>query len=112
MTLKTANELWSDYLFLTCQMNKFIAVQNYEMFTELLQQRERLQKIIEQAQDAAYKQSPEGRQVMADIQRENQFITNQLRIFLNKAKQEETVNQAYDPYMAAKQVGGWMDRQS
>lgn len=111
MTTKSTADLWSDYLFLTRQMDKFISKQNYDMFLELARQRESLQELIDQRQDHDYKTTAEGRKILADIKYDNQMIMNKLRIFLNRAKQEETLNQAYDPYITARQVGGWMDKQ-
>lgn len=111
MTTKGAADLWSDYLFLTRQMDKFISKQNYDMFFDLARQRECLQEMIDQASDQHYKLTAEGQQVLADIKRDNQIIMNKLRMFLNSIKQEDALNQAYDPYAVSRQVGGWMDRQ-
>lgn len=112
MSAKSANDLWGDYLFLTKEMGKFIARQDFELFFELTEQRERLQVMIDQTDDDVFKRTDQGRQVAAEIRRQNQVITNRLRSLLNSAKQEHTVNQAYDPYGAAGQVGRRMDEQS
>ncbi|MCX7780198.1 MAG: hypothetical protein N2491_04660 [Negativicutes bacterium] len=112
MMIKPAKELWHDYLFLTQEMAKFLQRQDFDMFFELMEQRERLQAMIDEADGDGFKVSDEGRQILNSIRQENQLIMLQLRVNLNNARHERKVNQAYDPYAAMGLVGSRMDRQS
>jgi hypothetical protein len=90
--------MWDDYLFLTREMVKLLDKQDYDLFFDLLDQRERLQTMINEQADTAYAQSPAGLANMLLIQRENQAMQRKLKMFLNRAKQQQQLTQAYDAY--------------
>lgn len=102
--------VWDDYLFLTREIGKFLARQDFAMATELLDQRDRLQGIIEAMPPTGFLGSPEGRELRAAIEKENKTILNKIKLLLNKARQDQTVSQAYDLYGAAQRLGSRMDR--
>lgn len=95
MTKKTAQALWQDYRFLTKEMMKFLAKQDMELFYELMNQRERLQSLIEQAPDDGFKDSPEGRSVISEIRQDSQEIIDNLRIRMGNSKRQHQVSKAY-----------------
>ncbi|MGI6091543.1 MAG: hypothetical protein GX348_00295 [Veillonellaceae bacterium] len=105
-----AKRLWNEYLFLTREMAKFLDKQDYDLFFEIMRQRESLQQKIDECTDD-YKKTPEGREVLTSIRAQNQVIMQKLRLFLNQAKQQQSVSQAYD-IGGSRPVGVRFDRQS
>lgn len=95
MVGKTAQALWQDYRFLTKEMLKFLAKQDMELFYDLLNQRERLQTIIEQTPDDGFKVSPAGRSLLAEIQQDSQSIIHSLQLRLGSSKRQHLVAEAY-----------------
>lgn len=95
MVRKTAEALWQDYQFLTKEMLKFIGKQDMDLFNDLLNQRERLQAIIEQTADDGYKISPQGKSLIREIQQINQEITNNMQLLHNSNKRQHQVSEAY-----------------
>lgn len=104
-----AKKLWNEYLFLTREMAKFLDKQDYDLFFEIMRQREGLQQQLDECADD-YKKTQEGRAVLESIRTENHVIMQKLRLFLNRAKQQQSVSQAYD-VTGARPVGGRLDRQ-
>lgn len=95
MVGKTAEALWQDYRFLTREMKKFLIQQDMELFNDLMNQRERLQVIIDQNADEGFKVSPQGRSLLSEIQQMNQDITANMQLLLNRSKQQHQVTEAY-----------------
>lgn len=92
---KTAPALWQDYRFLTKEMLKFLAKQDMELFYELLNQRERLQTIIDQTADGGFKASSVGRSLLFEIQQDSQTISQNLQVRLGSSKRQHQVSEAY-----------------
>ena len=98
MAGKTARELWQDYRFLTQEMLKFLTKQDMDLFYELMKQREHLQAMIDEAADEGFKNSPEGRELLIEIQQDSQLIAKRLQLQLNSGKRQQQVAAAYgDP---------------
>jgi len=95
MVGKTAKALWQDYQFLTKEMLKFLAKPDMDLFYELMNQREKLQTLIEQTADPDYKVSPEGRALLNQIKQDNQTIAHNLQLQLSKSKRQHQVTEAY-----------------
>ncbi len=93
--LQTAKELWLDYWFLTREMSKFLMKKEWELFYELMRQRQIMQARIQQADDD-FKTTQEGRKLIFEIQQENNAIRQRLQFNLNRLKQHEQVSRAYD----------------
>lgn len=66
-----------------------------DLFYNLMNQRERLQTIIEQTADDGFKVSPEGQILLAEIQQDSQYIIRNLRIRLSSSKRQHQVLEAY-----------------
>jgi len=94
--VRSANGLWQDYLFLTREMSKFLTRKDFDLFNEIMSQRDKLQKIIDHASDGTFKHSLEGQAVLAAIRQENQKISLMLKINMNQLQQQHGVAQAYD----------------
>jgi len=92
---ETAEALWQDYRFLTKEMKKFLIEQDMELFNILLNQRERLQAIIDQTADDGFKVSPRGRSLLSEIQQVNQDITDNMQLLLSRSKRQHQVSEAY-----------------
>lgn len=96
MTNKTSQELWQDYQFLTSEMIKFLDKPDMNLFYELMNQRERLQNMIDESEDKGYKASSEGKALLSQIQRDNQYITEHLQLQINQGKHIHQVAEVYN----------------
>ncbi|MDD4601166.1 MAG: hypothetical protein PHQ46_08950 [Negativicutes bacterium] len=103
-------KFWDDYLFITREMAKFLEKQDYDLFFELMRQREVVQKAIDECGDE-YKTTEEGRQVLESVRCENQVIQQKVQMYLNRATQKQTISKAYDGGVVARPVGIRLDRQ-
>lgn len=92
---KTAQALWQDYHFLTKEMLKFISKQEMELFYHLLNQRERLQAVIEQVPDNGFTKSPDGRNLLREIRQDSQEVIIEMQIRMGKSKRQHQVSKAY-----------------
>jgi len=92
---KSAKALWQDYRFLTKEMIKFLAKQDMELFNELMNQRERLQTMLNQVNDDGFKDSTEGQTILAEVQQDNQSIIDNVQVLLSQSKRQHQVSQAY-----------------
>ena len=87
---------WQDYLFLTREMKKFLFKRDLDIFLSLVEQREKLQVILEKLADSNYYASPEGKSLLLQVQQENQKMMTQFHIVFNNIKKQENVSQAYE----------------
>lgn len=92
---RTAQELWQDYLFLTKEMIKFLEKPDMNLFYELMNQRERLQPLIEQNDDKNYRISKEGQGLFSEIQQVNEKMNQILQLRYNSAKHHRQVAEIY-----------------
>jgi arginyl-tRNA--protein-N-Asp/Glu arginylyltransferase len=106
MQMRTAQELWATYLQLSRELNKFLDRQDIAMVTSLLDQREKLQAMIDEQSDAGFRRSAEGREIVACIRLENQAIDRKMRQSYNAVRQQRTIADAYD---GKSYVGSLMD---
>jgi uncharacterized protein YerC len=93
---KSIVALWEDYLFLTQEMNKFLDKQDSDMFLELLTQRERLQTMIESKHSYDFMNSEQGREIVAQISKINNIISNKVQYILNTEQKNQNLSRAYD----------------
>jgi hypothetical protein len=96
MAGKPVAALWQDYCFLTKEMHKFLTRQDLDMFNELLNQREKLQALIERTNDPGFRFSPEGQHLLHDIQQDNQAIRQDLQLQLVNSKRQLQVFEVYN----------------
>ena len=94
-----AKQLWENYAFLTKEMSKFLARKEYDLFFELMEQREQLQIMINESNDTDFKQSPQGQELLLMVRQENAFIIANLRMAMNQMQQHHTVSTAYEGKM-------------
>lgn len=102
---ETAQDLWMRYRFLTLEMKKFLDKQDMEFFYELLDQRERLQIILNQTVDGGFRNSIEGKALFLQIQQDNQYIIEQMQLKMSISKRNHQVAKAYDDFNND-QIGG------
>ncbi len=95
MVDRTAQAMWQDYQFLTKEMMKFLTEQDMDLFYNLMNQRERLQTIIDQTADDGFKVSPEGRSLLTEIQQDSQNIIHNLQLRRSSSKRQHQVSEAY-----------------
>lgn len=108
---KTRRALWQDYLFLSQELVKFASPQEYDLFMELLSQREKLQALIEAAPDAdGYGQSEAFLQLAAQVAGLNATVAARLQFFKNAAVRQRDVAAAYDGYGDGFAAGYRMDQ--
>lgn len=108
---KSIQGLWNDYLFLTQEMGKFLDKQDMDLFYELMDQRERLQNIIEKVGDESFCLSTPGQQLLQSIQRINENIRLKLQYILNNSRNQNNISNAYGG-LGVGFVGNRMDRQT
>lgn len=95
-TANQAAELWRKFLVVTQEMRKFLLQSDIDMFLSLMEQRLRLQKLIEELRDDAYHRTEEGRALIAQINPINAEIQYQAQLWLNKTKRQQSTARAYD----------------
>lgn len=95
MDERTAEALWQDYLFLTKEMLKFLDREDMELFHELMDQRERMQSIIDETPDNGFRVSSQGRSLLAEIAKENQVLMNSFQTAHQRVKKHHQVAEAY-----------------
>ncbi len=89
------DNLWQSYRFLTREMAAFIAKQELDMFYELQDQRIQLQEMIDEQGAYAYLQTPDGRELVREVQLTDALISTQLRGSMNRLQQQRQVQNAY-----------------
>lgn len=104
---QSPGRLWQDYLFLTNEMDRFLAADDLDMFLDLLGQREKLQAALDKTDTSEFKHSPAGRKIFADIVAGNAVIVQRLAKLRNQSHQRQQVQGAYD--LMTRPVGGRMD---
>ena len=87
--------LWQDYRFLTKEMVNFLAKEDMDLFYDLMNQREQLQTIIDQAIDDDFKDSLAGRSLLAEIQQDSKNIIQAMQIRLGSIKRQHQISEAY-----------------
>lgn len=107
---KPAKELWADYLFLSQELLKFVRTGDAEMVDMLLDQRDRLQKIIDTSRDKEFIASGEGKRVLAAVRETNAAVTREMYHFLSRGKQQQALEQAYAGGAAARPSGGFLNK--
>ncbi len=110
MVVKPAQDLWSDYLFLTKEMGKFLARGDMDTFDALLQQRDQLQKLIDDQGDRAFTASAEGRKILDLIRDLDIRLKQGLHSRYHRHKQRDNLELSYAGGMAAAATGILMNR--
>lgn len=95
MIERTPQSLWQDYLFLTKEMQKCLNRQDMELFHNLMNQRERMQTLIEETPDHGFRSSSAGRELLTGIQREDQILMSHFQATHSKARHHHQVAEAY-----------------
>lgn len=93
---RTASGLWQDYLFLSREMLKFIDKKDYDLFFELMRQREVVQQALDELEYDDFKRTEQGRGSLAEIRVLNSSIMQKMQLFLNNARHKKSVSNAYD----------------
>ena len=110
---KTKRTLWQDYLFLSRELSKFASPDDYELFWDLLGQREKLQPMIEAASDVEnYQKNDEFQTLVKQIMALNDSIAERLRFYKNAAVKQRDLANAYDAYGGGFAAGYRMDERS
>ncbi len=95
MLKKTAKELWLDYHFLTKEMLKFLDKKDMDLFYNLMDQRERLQVMINEIDDDGFKTSAQGQELLVEIGQDSQLLHHTLQFQINAGKRQHQVAGAY-----------------
>ena len=103
--------LWKDYAFLTCELAKFVVRQDWDMFFTLMDQREAMQKLIDDRGDREFAVSARGRSLLLAIQTDERAIAQRLRLMNNQAQVQQRIVNAYDSFSAIP-AGSLMNRGS
>jgi len=109
--LRSIESLWQDYTFLTCELAKFVVRQDWDMFFSLMDQRETMQKLIDDCGDSSFAGSPKGQALLLAIQADERAIAQRLRLMNNQAQIQQRIVNAYDSFSAIP-AGSLMNRGS
>jgi hypothetical protein len=109
MVVKAAQDLWSDYLFLTREMGKFLAKGDMDTFHILIEQRSQLQKLIDDQGDRTFTASAEGRKILGLIRDLDIGLKQGLNSRYHRSKQRDNLERSYAGGMAAA-TGSLMNR--
>lgn len=110
MVVKSAKDLWCDYLFLTREMAKFLAKEDLDMFQSLMEQRERLQQLIDDNADNYFAASAEGQKILAMIRDINASVSLAINGRYSRNKKNDLVDQAYAGGSVLAAAGSRMNR--
>lgn len=110
MVVKSAKDLWCDYLFLTREMAKFLAKEDLDMFQSLMEQRERLQQLIDDNADKYFAASAEGQKILAMIRDTNASVSLAINGRYSRNKKIDLVDQAYAGGSVLAPAGSRMNR--
>lgn len=95
MGVQSAKDLWCDYLFLSREMAKFLAKDDLEMFHSIMEQRERLQQLIDDNADKQFAATGEGRKIRTMIRDINAGISLAINGRYSRSKNQDLVDRAY-----------------
>ena len=88
--------LWQDYLFLTNEMLKFVSRREMDMFYSLMEQRERLQQLLDQPSHQDFRHSTEGKALLSKIIEVNRAVDTRLKLVYNQACRQQEISQSYE----------------
>lgn len=109
---RSSEALWLDYQFLTREITKFVELQDYDTVFDLIEQRDQLQDIIDEQDDAEFRQSERGKLLMQTIYSENQTAMQRVQFMLNNSKRQRNVAQAYEGNLNAFAIGDNMNQKT
>ena len=88
---------WRDYLFLTREIEKCLLRQDIEMVGGLLEQREKMQQMIDDCQDDdGSTATMAGQQLLKDVADKNRGITQIIHMLRNRSQKNHAAANAYD----------------
>lgn len=109
--LHISENLWQDYLFLTQEIVKFLNKQEFDLVTELFNQREKLQKRIVDLDDHSFNTTAKGQECYLAIRQLEQAIKLKLEFLRNMSRRQNQVSHAYEGFSTSF-AGQRMNRQS
>lgn len=89
-------ELWQNYMCLTREMKKFLFRKEWDLFFEIMKQREKVQALIDTTPDTAYRLTPEGQKLLETVREDNMEIILAMQQMMYQLKQQHNVTQAYE----------------
>lgn len=102
-----AGGLWTRFLMLTEEMDKFLKKEDIDMFLTLLEQRIALQKKLEDLDDQTFCKSPEGKELIGKIMRISVNLQYEAQVWLNKAKRNRSGARAYESLGYGQNLSGF-----
>lgn len=96
MKMKNCRQLWFDYAFLTSEMKKYVSLSNWILFEDLERQRELLQVELENRAIDDFRDTTEGKELVAKIIEEQKELELRLGTMKRLAEQQRQRAGAYD----------------
>lgn len=98
---KRERSLWQDYLFVTQEMTKALARDDFPLFEEMLLQREKLQTMIDtcrqqDGEDSGFASGKERSALLLLAQKANEEVQKALRFYYNTRKNQSDAAMAYE----------------
>ena len=98
VVVRSMEAWWRDYAFLTHEVLKFTDRQNWDMVLNLLDQRDMLQRQIDEHADREFAASSAGQALIGQIMREEQAISQKMKQSRNQAQNRQKIAKAYDAF--------------
>lgn len=103
---KTKKQLFADYAFLTHELEDFAKTKQFEMFSDLLEQRQRVIEFIKQAPDPEeFVGSSDYENLKVELLAIEKNLTLKVKFLMRQIEQRQNINSAYDVYEQSTSMG-------
>lgn len=104
--MKTVQQLWRDYLFLSQEMTKFVNQNDFEMFESILAQREAVQEEISgAAEQKTFAKTEEFQKIKAEILAINTQVAEKIKVHKNNLEKQISLVHSYEFFGEKVHVG-------
>lgn len=103
---KTKKQLFADYAFLTHELEDFAKTKQFEMFSDLLEQRQRVIEFIKQAPDPdGFVGSRDYENLKVELLALEKNLTLKVKFLMRQIEQRQNITSAYDVYEQSTSMG-------
>lgn len=103
---KTKKQLFADYEFLTRELEDFAKTKQFEMFSDLLEQRQRVIEFIKQAPDPdGFVGSSDYENLKVELLAIEKNLTLKVKFLMRQIEQRKNISSVYDVYAQSTSMG-------
>lgn len=103
---KTKKQLFADYEFLTQELANFAKTKQFDMFTDLLNQRQKIIGLIAQAPDPdAYVDSAAYHKLKQELLTLEKGLLVKIKFLMRQIEQRQNISSVYDVYAQGANTG-------